>query len=130
MGYGINYTNGATREEILRLFELARENGVTNFVHSRFMSEHDLGGSVDAIQELLADAAITGASLHIVHIGSSGGSRVKLLLEMIDGARNNGLDVTTEVYPYTAWSTFIGASIFNGDFTIGLGMDFGDIELL
>ncbi len=129
IGYGINYTAGAKREEILRLFEMARDNGVTNFVHSRFMSEYDLGGSVDAIQELLANAAITGASLHIVHIGSSGGNRVRILLEMIDGARENGMDVTTEVYPYTAWSTFVGAAIFNGDWTVGLGMDYSDIEL-
>jgi len=84
---------------------------------------------VDAIQELLADAAISGASLHIVHIGSSGGSRVPLLLDMIDRARLNGLDVTTEVYPYTAWSTFIGAAIFDGEFTTLLGLDYGDIEL-
>jgi dihydroorotase len=129
IGYGINYTAGATREEIIRLFELSRKNGVTNFVHSRFMSEHNLGGSVDAVQELLANAAITSASLHIVHIGSSGGSQVRLLLEMIDGARDNGMDVTTEVYPYTAWSTFIGAAIFDGDFTTALGLGYGDIEL-
>ena len=75
------------------------------------------------------DAAITGAGLHIVHIGSSGGQRVALLLEMIDGARDNGVDVTTEVYPYTAWSTFIGAAIFDGDFTSRLGMDYSDVEL-
>ena len=129
IGFGINYTPGATREEIYRMFRLARANGVTNFVHSRSMSEDESGGSVDAIQELLANAAATGAGLHIVHIGSSGGSRVPLLLEMIDGARHNGLDVSTEVYPYTAWSTFIGAALFDGDFTRRLGLDYGDIEL-
>ena len=35
---------------------------------------------------------------------------------MIDGAKQNGIDVTTEVYPYTAWSTFIGAALLDGDF--------------
>ena len=129
MGFGINYTAGATREEIYRMFKLARAQGVTSFVHSRFMAEDELGGSVDAVQELLADAASTGAGLHIVHIGSSGGSRVPLILEMIDSAKQNGVDVTTEVYPYTAWSTFIGAAIFDGDFTRRLGLNYGDIEL-
>jgi dihydroorotase len=33
------------------------------------------------------------------------------------------------VYPYTAWSTFIGAAIFDGDFTANLGMKYSDIEL-
>jgi N-acyl-D-aspartate/D-glutamate deacylase len=81
------------------------------------------------VQELLANAAATGAGLHIVHIGSTGLGRVPLLLEMIDSAQQQGLDVTTEVYPYTAWSTFIGAAIFDGDFTRNLGLDYGDIEL-
>jgi N-acyl-D-aspartate/D-glutamate deacylase len=129
IGYGINYTAGATREEIFRSFELAAANGVTNFVHSRFAYELEHGGSVDAVQELLSNAAATGAGLHIVHIGSSGGSRVSLLLEMIDSAQNNGVDVTTEVYPYTAWSTFIGGAMFDGDFTRTLGINYGDIEL-
>lgn len=129
IGFGINYTAGTTRAEIYRMFELARANGVTAFVHSRFMAETELGGSVDAIQELLANAAASGAGLHIVHIGSSGGSRVPLILDMIDGARANGVDVTTEVYPYTAWSTFIGAAIFDGEFTRRLGLGYGDIEL-
>ena len=43
------------------MFALARANGVTNFVHSRFMAEGELGGSVDAIQELLSNGAATGA---------------------------------------------------------------------
>jgi N-acyl-D-aspartate/D-glutamate deacylase len=54
---------------------------------------------------------------------------VPLLLEMIDSARRNGIDVSTEVYPYTAWSTFIGAALFDGDFRSNLGIDYGDIEL-
>jgi dihydroorotase len=129
VGYGINYTAGATREEIYRMFALARANGVTNFVHARFGADTELGGGVDAVQELLSNAAATGAGLHIVHIGSTGLSRVPLLLEMIDSAQRNGIDVTTEVYPYTAWSTFIGAAIFDGDFTRNLGLGYGDIEL-
>ena len=129
IGFGVNYTAGATRAEIFRMFQLAQANGVAAFVHSRFMAETELGGSVDAIQELLANAAATGAGLHIVHIGSSGGNRVPLILQMIDGARANGVDVTTEVYPYTAWSTFVGAAIFDGDFTQRLGLGYGDIEL-
>lgn len=129
IGYGINYTPGATREEIYRLFELARDNGVLNFVHARFGSDLETGGGVDAVQELLANAAASGAGVHIVHIGSTGMSRVPLILEMLDGARGHGVDISTEVYPYTAFSTFVGAAIFDGDFRGRMGMDYGDIEL-
>ena len=129
VGYGINYTAGATREEIFRMFRVAKRNGLINFVHSRFMSQIELGGSVDAIQEVIADAAVTGAALHIVHLGSSGGGKLPLLLEMIDEARRNGVNVTTEVYPYTAYSTFMGSAIFDGDFTRAQGIQYSDIEL-
>jgi N-acyl-D-aspartate/D-glutamate deacylase len=128
-GYGIAYTPGATREEIFRLFSLANRNGLTNFVHGRNGTDIELGGNVDAVQELISNSASTGASVHIVHIGSSGGNRVGLLLEMIDNARANGINVTTEVYPYTAWSTFIGAALFDGDWTKLLEMEYKDIEL-
>ena len=50
--------------------------------------------------------------MHIVHIGSNGLRQTPRLLQMIDGARARGLDVTTEVYPYTAASTYIQSAIF------------------
>jgi len=36
-----------------------------------------------------------------------------LCLEMIEGARRRGLDITTEAYPYTAGMTDIGSAIFS-----------------
>ena len=71
LGYGINYTPGAAREEIYRLFALAARRGVTNFVHHRGGGPQHSGGMMDSMQELIADVATTGASLHIVHITSS-----------------------------------------------------------
>ena len=129
IGYGIAYTPGATREEIFRMFSLAQRNGLVNFVHMRNGRDQELGGNVDATQEVIANSAATGADAHIVHIGSSGGNRIGLLLEMIDNARANGIPVTTEVYPYTAWSTFIGAALFDGNWTELEGMEYSDIEL-
>jgi hypothetical protein len=37
---------------------------------------------------MIADAAVTGGSIHVVHIGSSGSWQVPVLLEMIDDARS------------------------------------------
>src|SRR5581483_8943715 len=69
IGFGINYVPKTTREEILDLFQLAAAHHTTCYVHVRF------GGPVepsveDAVQEVIADAAATGASLHVVHITS------------------------------------------------------------
>jgi N-acyl-D-aspartate/D-glutamate deacylase len=128
IGYGIQYTPGATHAEILRFFELSAQHHVTNFVHSRAVGLLEPGSSVEAVQELIADALIADASVHMVHIGSSGLSQVPLLLDMIDHAQRNGVDITTEVYPYTAASTDIRAAIFDPGWQDRLGADYNDIE--
>lgn len=129
IGFGINYTPGASREEIYQMFKMAKSYGVVNFVHSRNAGEQAHGGSMDAMQELVADAASTGAGLHVVHIGSSGLSKVPVLLEMFDSARTHGVDITTEVYPYTAASTHIGAAIFDEGFQKQLGISYENFQL-
>ena len=128
IGYGIQYTPGARREEIHRMFQLAAEEGVTNFVHIRYAGMVEPGSSIEAVHEMIANAASTGAGVHIVHIGSSGLGQVPTLLSLIEGAQERGLDVTTEVYPYTAASTDIRAAIFDPGWRERFGSDYGDIE--
>lgn len=111
IGFGITYTPGASRLEILRTFETAAARGVPAYVHLR---GRDSGGTLGAFQEVIADAAITGASLHIVHMNSSSGDLAPITLGMMRGAREQGLDITTEAYPYTAGSTRIESAAYDG----------------
>ncbi|HXG63846.1 MAG TPA: amidohydrolase family protein, partial [Blastocatellia bacterium] len=128
VGYGINYTPAASREEILRMFALAAGRGVPNFVHIRYASRIEPGSSIEAAQEMLANAAATGAAVHIVHLASVGLGQLPILLKMIEGARRSGLDVTTEVYPYTAGSTFINAAIFDPGWRERTAADYSDLQ--
>ena len=127
IGYGIQYTPGARREEIFRCFALAAEYGVANYVHARFMSELEPGSSVEALQEVIANAAAAKAAAHIFHIGSTGLSMAPLLLEMIVGARRNGVDISTEVYPYTAASTSLGSAMFDPGFRARMRIEYRDL---
>ena len=52
------------------------------------------------LSEMIGAAALTGASLHIPHLSSSGGPHTPRMLEMIAQARARGFDVTAEDYPY------------------------------
>ncbi len=47
-------------------------------------------GVLDALQEVLADAAIAGASLHVVHITSMALGLTPVALAMMNGAREHG----------------------------------------
>jgi dihydroorotase len=127
IGFGLAYTPGASREEIYRLFGVGARRRVTSFVHTRGGGEDHSGGMMDSMQELIADVATTGASLHLVHVTSSSQKQTPLALELIDSARARGLDITTEMYPYEAASTNIRAPIFDPGFRERLGIDYGDL---
>ena len=65
-------------------------------------------------EEVIAASAATGAPAHVVHIQSSGGEDTPQMLALIRGARERGLDITAEVYPYTASMEEIEAA-YNDD---------------
>ena len=109
-GLGITYTPGATRAEIFEIFQLANERTVPLYVHVRGRNS---GGRLGSFQECIANAASTGASLHFVHLNSSSGEMAPLVLDMIRGAVQKGVDVTTEAYPYTAGSTRIESASYD-----------------
>jgi dihydroorotase len=128
IGMGIAYVPKTTREQILEIFQLAAHRRVPIYVHMRASGPLD-PGVIDSLQEVLADAASTGASLHVVHITSMGVRQTPVCLRMIAGARARGLDVTTEAYPYTAGMTDISSAVFDEGWqgrTGGIG--YGDLQ--
>ena len=123
LGIGMphQYYPGATHTEIYRVFQFAAGRDVPIYTHVRDMA-------VSAIQEVIANAAATGAPLHIVHLNSSSLHHIDVTLGLIRGARAAGVDVTTEAYPYTAASTGISSAIFDEGWQEKLGMTYSDIQ--
>jgi N-acyl-D-aspartate/D-glutamate deacylase len=109
MGVGIVYTPTASADEILNLFYLAAKFKRPVFVHMR-----GAGNVIVSLQEVITDAAASGAALHVVHINSSSGQKTAESLRLIEGVRARGLDVTTEAYPYIAGMTEIASANYNG----------------
>ncbi|MBL8203229.1 MAG: amidohydrolase family protein [Blastocatellia bacterium] len=128
VGFGLAYVYGATREEIFDAFKVAAKNNVTCFVHARSHGAIDPGSALEAMQEVIANAAGTGASLHIVHVTSTGLSQTPACLELIKGARQRGLDVTTEAYPYIAGMTGLETAIFSDGWQQKLNITYKDLQ--
>jgi N-acyl-D-aspartate/D-glutamate deacylase len=82
----------------------------------------------DAMQEVIANAAATGVPLHIVHVNSMSLGALPFVLELIESARNRGIDITTEAYPYTAASTLLQSTIFDEGWQERLGISYGDLQ--
>jgi N-acyl-D-aspartate/D-glutamate deacylase len=129
VGMGIQYTPGATRLEVIDMFRLAAERSVPVYTHMRSAGRLEPGSSIEAVSEVIGAAAITGASLHIVHINSTCLRDSLECLSMVEGARARGLDVTTEAYPYIAGMTAVNSALFNPGWREKLGIDYGDLVL-
>ena len=112
-GFGLSYTPGASHRELLEMFRLAARHAAPVFVHLRERADFPRGGALAPFQEVIANAAITGAALHVVHLNSTAAAEAQEALAMIRGARARGVDVTTEAYPYTASASLIESALFD-----------------
>jgi len=115
------YYPGATSAEIFNLFGIAKNLDVPIFTHVR-------GRGLSSVQEVIANAAATGASLHIVHVNSVSLGDISSVLQLIQGARARGVDVTAEAYPYTAGSTSIQSALFDGDWQSSYGISYDGLQ--
>ena len=129
IGMGIQYTPGATRLEVIDMFRLAAERRLPVYTHMRSAGRVEPGSAIESVSEVIGAAAITGASLHIVHINSTCLRDSLECLSMVAGARARGLDVTTEAYPYIAGMTAINSALFNPGWREKLGIDYSDLVL-
>ena len=129
IGMGIQYTPGASRLEVVDMFRLAAERHVPVYTHMRSAGRVEPGSAIEAVSEVIGAAAISGASLHIVHINSTCLHDSLECLSMVEGARARGLDVTTEAYPYIAGMTAINSALFNPGWQEKLGISYNELVL-
>ncbi len=121
IGVPIGYLNKTKSEEMFRVFQMAGELNALVFTHVR-------EPNIISIQEVIVDAALTGAPLHIVHINSMSLGHIQFALDMIQSAKRKGFDITTELYPYTAGSTTLQSAIFNEGWQEKQGISYGDLQ--
>jgi N-acyl-D-aspartate/D-glutamate deacylase len=129
VGMGIEYVPGASRLEVIDMFRVAAERKLPVYTHMRSAGRVDPGSAIQSTEEVIGAAAITGASLHIVHINSTCLRDSLECLSMIEGARARGLDITTEAYPYIAGMTAINSAVFNPGWREKQGIDYSNLVL-
>ncbi len=117
LGIGINagYAPGHGAKEYYALAELAAKRDVATFTHVRYASNTEPGSSFEAIHELIANAAITGAHMHLCHINSSSLKDIRAILPLVESAKSRGINITVGAYPWGAASTVVGAAMFSGE---------------
>jgi len=107
---GLTYTPGmyADDDEIVALLEVVRELGGYYTPHHRNYGKHALEAYADCIEI----ARRAGVPLHLAHahLGYEiNKGRAPELLGAIDRARDDGIEVTLDSYPYLAGATYLHA---------------------
>lgn len=121
IGVPIGYLPKTKSEEMFKVFELGGELNALIFTHVR-------EPNMISIQEVIADAALTRAPLHIVHINSMSLGQIQHAIDMVQSAGKNRLDITTELYPYTAGSTSLQSAMFLDGWQERMDISYGDLQ--
>ncbi len=128
IGSGPQYAPGIDHWELLDVTRLSARLRTCVFTHIRYGSLIEPGSTLESIQENVANVAITGGCVHIMHLNSMGMSASPDLLKVILGARERGLDVSTETYPWGASSDSIRSVIFDAGWEQRWGVGPEDLQ--
>jgi len=130
VGISIEYAPGITTEEIDAMGRVAQRFNVPVFYHVRYSDMEPPGTNIDALNEVLDSAKRTGASIHIDHLTSTGGTfSMKQSLRMIEDARSAGLDVTACSYPYPYWATYLYSARFDKGWQARFRITYKDLQI-
>jgi N-acyl-D-amino-acid deacylase len=110
----------STTDELVRLARVAARHGGVYFSHIRSENER----IIEAVEEALTIGREAGIPVNIWHLKVSDRRNVGQMtrvLDMIEDARREGIDVAANVYPYVASSTGLSALAPNWTLEGGYG---------
>jgi N-acyl-D-aspartate/D-glutamate deacylase len=114
ISFGTEYEPGQSYDEILALARVAAK-------YNRLIASHVRTGTpkppitvVDSINEVIKAGRESGCpAVHISHIGSMAAKMMPASFAAMDAAREQGMDITCDCYPYNHWSTSLKSAIFD-----------------
>lgn len=130
ISFSFEYVPGIQEQEVIPLLELASEYDVPTFYHLRSSDTSEPEKQLDGVKEVIDYGRETGAAIHIMHINSTGGTYVmEEALEMVHDAIDEGLDVTTCIYPYDYWATYIDSARFRPGWQDRFRITYNDLQV-
>jgi N-acyl-D-amino-acid deacylase len=109
LGSALIYTPGtfASTDELVALAE-----AVGGMYISHLRNEGDrLIEAVDELIEIARRARVRGEIYHLKQAGQANWPKLGAVIERVENARAEGLDITADMYPYTAGATGLNASM-------------------
>lgn len=110
LSFSLEYVPGTSLKEQLTLSEaVAAYPGRMVTTHFRY----DADRALEAVGEMILVARKTGVKYQASHIGSCAAyGQMNKALQMLEAARLDGVDIMTDIYPYSSFMTAIGSPVF------------------
>lgn len=126
LSFSLEYVPGI-KNEIIPLLQMAKELGAPSFYHLRYS---DKEGGLEGVREVIDYSRETGASVHLMHLNSTGGTfNMKAALDLINQGKKEGLDISSCIYPYDYWATYIDSARFREGWQERFNIDYEDLQV-
>ena len=110
LSLGLEYSPGASLDEVLELARVCAVYGKPVAIHTRY----DAWRGVEGFAEAVRICEETGAPVQISHVVYMVGmGQMNAALSVLDDARNRHLDLTADSGVYSAFATFLGSAVFD-----------------
>ena len=114
--------------EMLEYAKLAKKYERPMFLHLRYSSSEK---ELEGVDEAIRLARDSGARMHIDHLHSTGGTfHMEQAIEKIRAANAEGLTITTCVYPYSYWATYLSNNRFGPGWQQRYGLTYEDLRIV
>ena len=100
----------ADTHELTELAKVAAEYGGVYASHLRSESS-DFFSAIDEFIEICTNAGISGEIYHLKAAGKENWDKLDKAIKKIENVRKEGLNITADIYPYTAGATGLSAMI-------------------
>jgi len=129
VGHPVGYmVAGCTQQETLIAQKLAGKYGQSTFVHARFSGQVPPTSGILGFLELMAPQEVYGGGIVFQHIHAQALRDTMAALELIDKAREKGIQILAEIYPYNYGASIVGADYLHPDnYGPNMGRDYKDI---
>lgn len=126
LSFGLEYAPNTSPREIEALCRVLGKHA------KRFVSvhiRHDGPDCLESVAEVIGLAERFGIRVQVSHLGSmTAFGFTARSIELIEEARGRGLDVTFDCYPYAAFCTTIGSTVFDPGFEERWGKGLESLE--
>ncbi|CAB1245351.1 N-acyl-D-glutamate deacylase [Clostridiaceae bacterium BL-3] len=124
LSFGLEYAPGSSFEEVIALSKVASKHKKLISIHTRLRAPNDL----DSLREAVRISDITGALVQVSHLVYQYGTGVMTeALDIIDRARDRGVNIWADSGMYTSFATGICTSVFDENHIKKFGWKLSDL---